>query len=148
MRFEIPEDTLPKDHPARLLWRVAETAEKAHYPMDMLCGALEVSRSGYYAWSKRAPSKRARADVVLSVDIATVHTQSRSTYGSPRVYAELRARGKRVGKKRVERLMRECGLVARQKRRFRRTAASNHDLPIASNGSCGCSRRRRPTRPG
>lgn len=108
-------------------------AEKAFYPVEVLCEVLEVSRSGYYAWLTRKPPEHAEKDAELAADIAAVHEGSRSTYGSPRVHAELRARGKRVGRKRVERLMRERGLVARQKRRFRRTTDSNHALPVAPN---------------
>jgi putative transposase len=108
-------------------------AEKAHYPVDTLCDVLDVSRSGYYAWTKRAVPARAKADAHLAVEIAAVHRKSRRTYGSPRVHADLRARGVRVGRKRVARLMREKGLVARQKRRFRRTTDAKHALPIASN---------------
>jgi transposase InsO family protein len=107
--------------------------EKAHYPVDVLCDVLEVSRSGYYAWTKREVPARAKADAHLAVTIAAVHRKSRSTYGSPRIHAELRARGVHVGKKRIERLMRTKGLRARQKRRFRRTTDAQHTRPIAPN---------------
>jgi putative transposase len=108
-------------------------AEKAVYPVGVLCDMLEVSRSGYYAWNKRPEPVRAASDARLRAQIAAVHAKSRSTYGSPRVHAELRGKGVRVGKKRVERLMREDGIKARQKRRFRRTTDSNHTHPIAPN---------------
>jgi transposase InsO family protein len=108
-------------------------AEKAVYPVGILCDVLGVSRSGYYAWSKRPEPARAKGDAELKAQIAAVHEKSRSTYGSPRVHAELRSKGVRVGKKRVERLMREDGIKARQKRRFRRTTDSNHTHPIAPN---------------
>jgi putative transposase len=108
-------------------------AEKAIYPVGVLCDVLEVSRSGYYAWSGRPAPSRAIVDAELRAQIAAVHQRSRSTYGSPRVHAELRGRGTHVGRKRVERLMREDGLRARQKRRFRRTTDSNHAHPIAPN---------------
>jgi putative transposase len=108
-------------------------AEKAVYPVGVLCDVLEVSRSGYYAWSKRAEPARAKSDAQLKAQIAAVHETSRHTYGSPRVHAALRGKGVRVGKKRVERLMREDGIKAHQKRRFRRTTDSNHTHPIASN---------------
>jgi transposase InsO family protein len=108
-------------------------AEKAVYPVGVLCDVLEVSRSGYYAWSKRPEPAGAKSDAQLKAQIAAVHEKSRSTYGSPRVHAALRGKGVRVGKKRVERLMREDGIKARQKRRFRRTTDSNHTHPIAPN---------------
>jgi len=108
-------------------------AEKAVYPVGVLCDALGVSRSGYYAWSRRPEPARTKSDAHLKAQIAAVHEKRRSTYGSPRVHAELRSKGVRVGKKRVERLMREDGIKARQKRRFRRTTDSNHMHPIAPN---------------
>ena len=108
-------------------------AEKAVFAVSVMCEVLGVSKSGFYAWCKRSKSPRAKADARLAVDIVVAHKRSRGTYGSPRVHAELRAQGVRVGKKRVERLMRENGIVARQKRRLRRTTDSNHDQPIAPN---------------
>ena len=108
-------------------------AEKAKYPVQVLCAVLEVSRSGYYAWEKRPASKRSKEDAKLALDIAAAHKKSKSRYGSPRVHRALRKQGIRVGKKRVERLMRENGIVAKQKRRFRRTTDSNHPNPIAPN---------------
>jgi len=108
-------------------------AEKALYPVEVLCAVLEVSRSGYYAWTKRTPSGRMLSDARLRAQITAIHRTSRGTYGSPRVHAELRSKGVRVGKKRVERLMRDGGIQARRKRPFRRTTDSNHDLPIAPN---------------
>ncbi len=59
-------------------------AERASYPVRMLCRVLEVSRSGYYAWLGRSPSARKKADAQLATKIAAVHKKSRGTYGSPR----------------------------------------------------------------
>jgi len=78
---------------------------------------LEVSASGYYAWRSRAPSKRARADTALAAEIEAIHARSRATYGVPRVHAELRAQGTRVGRKRVARLMRRAGLEGASRRK-------------------------------
>jgi transposase InsO family protein len=103
------------------------------YPVGAMCRALGVSNSGYYAWKDRGYSPRAKADALLLVEVAAVHKRSRCTYGSPRVHAELRVRGTRVGRKRVERLMREQGIQARRKRRFRHTTDSNHSSPVAPN---------------
>ena len=108
-------------------------AEKALYPVRVLCSVLGVSRSGYYAWIARPRAARAQADEQLVVEIVAAHRRSRATYGSPRVHSELRTRGTRVGRKRIERLMRERGIRARRKRRFRRTTDSRHAYPIAPN---------------
>lgn len=108
-------------------------AEKAHYPVAVLCAVLSVSRSGFYAWLRRPEPARAAADAALVIDIRAAQKLGRGAYGSPRVHAELQAKGARVSEKRVARLMRENGLRARQKRRFRRTTDSNHADPIAPN---------------
>jgi putative transposase len=97
-------------------------AEKAMYPVSLLCRVLEVSRSGFYAWWRRPPSARAAADAALAGTIAAIHAGSRGTYGVPRVHAELAdARGVRCGRKRVARLMRDAGLVGCHRRRSTRT---------------------------
>jgi len=70
---------------------------KAAYPVGMMCKALGVSRSGYYDWESRAPSKRSLKDAALIPEIREIHKASRSTYGSPRVHEELCARGKGMG---------------------------------------------------
>lgn len=98
-----------------------------------LCRALSVSRSGYYAWLRRGPTRRAARDDELLAQIRQAHASSRRTYGSPRVHAELRARGTRCSRKRVARLMRSAGLSARRPRRAVRTTDSRHSLPVAAN---------------
>lgn len=108
-------------------------AEKAQWPIGIQCEVLGVSRSGYYAWRGRPEAPRTKSDAELVVEIKVAHKAGRGAYGSPRVHRELRAKGRRVGKKRVERLMRQEGIVARKKRRFRRTTDSNHPDPIAPN---------------
>jgi transposase InsO family protein len=108
-------------------------AEKAHYPIRLLCRCLAVSRSGYYAWRRRAPSARVKQDARLRVEVAASHSASRRTYGSPRILRDLREDGHRVSRKRVARLMRELGLEGRRKRRFRATTDSQHRFPVASN---------------
>jgi putative transposase len=92
-------------------------AHRAEHRVATMCRVLGVSTSGYYAWRKRSPSARARADQALSKRTATIHAQSRGTYGAPRVQAEFAAQGVRVGRKRIARLMRAAGLrgVSRRK---------------------------------
>ena len=69
-------------------------AEKARFPLKLLCKVLSVSRSGYYAWKRRVKSQRAQQNEAIAADIAQIHRASRGTYGSPRVHAELRAQGR------------------------------------------------------
>jgi transposase InsO family protein len=95
-------------------------AEKAGHSVVRMCRLLGVSPSGFYAWKKRKPPARAVANATLTEQIRTVHAQSRGTYGSPRVHAELRE-ARPVGRKRVARLMRQAGLVGCRPRGFRRT---------------------------
>jgi putative transposase len=85
-------------------------AEKAQYPIALLCRMLGVARAGYYAWGTRGPSARALADTLLSDQIVRLHRASRATYGTPRLHAELAAAGEHVGRKRVARLLRRAGL--------------------------------------
>ena len=86
-------------------------AEKANRVISLLCEILGVSRSGFYAWERRAPSDRELTDAWLTEQIREIHERSRRVYGAPRVHAELRvAHGIRVGRKRVERLMHQAGL--------------------------------------
>jgi putative transposase len=108
-------------------------AEKAAYPVRLLCRTLQVSRAGFYAWHTRPPAPRTRADERLGLEIAAIHAESRQRYGSPRVHAELADRGCRTSRKRVARLMRDRGLAARRRRRFRVTTHSRHPFPIAPN---------------
>ena len=108
-------------------------AEKANYPVRVLCDVLGVSASGFYAARKRTPSVRAKRDEQLAVEIAAAHQKSQKRYGSPRVHRALRKKGIRVAKKRVARLMKEKQLIARKKRQFRKTTDSNHSSPIAPN---------------
>jgi putative transposase len=100
-------------------------AEKASHPIALLCEVLEVSRSGFHAWQKRPPSRRACQDAGLLGLIEPIHRESRRTYGSPRVHAELRLdHDIRVGRKRVERLMRQAGLSGMIRRRRGKTTIS------------------------
>ena len=108
-------------------------AEKACYPVALMCRVLQVSRSGYYAWRQRPLAERRRQDQRLALEVAAIHAHSRGRYGSPRVHAELRERGQRIARKRVARLMRAAGLRARERRRFRCTTDSGHGMAIKGN---------------
>ena len=106
---------------------------QADFPVSIMCSVFQVSRSGYYAWSKRPESKRSRENRELAQEISEIHRESNGVYGSPKVHGELRRRGKRHGKNRVARLMRKDGLYAKTKRKFRVTTDSNHSQPVAPN---------------
>jgi putative transposase len=92
-------------------------ANQAVFPIATMARVLGVSTAGYYAWSRRSPSARAMADADLLRRIRTVHATSRATYGAPRVHAELKADGQRLGKKRVARLMRAAKVAGASRRR-------------------------------
>ena len=93
-------------------------ANQADHNVAVMCDALGVSRSGYYAWKRRPPSQRAKKNAALKKRIAAIHAESRGTYGMPRIHAELQFSGERVSRKRVARLMSESGIAGVSRRRF------------------------------
>ena len=94
---------------------------------------MQVTRSGFYAWQRRPESAHARRDRQLRVLVRASHDASRRAYGRPRIWKDLIEEGERVSEKRVGRLMREDGVVARPRRRFKVTTMSDHDQPVAAN---------------
>jgi putative transposase len=109
---------------------------KTEYPIRPLCETLEVSPSGYYDWCRRPeqPSPHAQQDALLAEVIQELFHDSRQTYGSPRIQAQLQRQGHRHGRNRIARLMRQQGLCGRVRQRFKvRTTDSDHDLPVAPN---------------
>lgn len=108
-------------------------AEKAEFSVRTMCRALDVSESGFFAWKGRPASQRQRDDMIYLAHIRAAFELSNRTYGSPRMRHELVDEGLPIGRRRTARLMRENGLVARQKRRFKRTTDSAHAWPVAPN---------------
>jgi putative transposase len=106
-------------------------AERAAWPIVVMCAVLKVSASGFYAWLKREPSAHDKKDERLKVLIGESFAKSRNTYGSPRVHADLS--DEHVGRNRVIRIMQKEKLVARVRKRYRSTTMSDHDQPIAAN---------------
>ena len=103
------------------------------FEVGCMCRVLEVSRSGYYGWRGRGPSRKVLRDEELKARIVLSHANSDATYGSPRVHEELTVEGERVSRKRVSRIMRENQLFSKHKRKFRVTTKSDHEFPIAEN---------------
>ena len=108
-------------------------AAKVEFPVHRMCRVLGVSQSGYFAWKDRPACRRQREDMVLLAYVRSAFALSHGTYGSPRMTRELHDSGLAVGRRRTARLMRENGLRARQKRRFKRTTDSHHAWPVAPN---------------
>lgn len=103
-------------------------------PVSRLCKILQVSRSGYYAWSEREPSQHQQEDAVLTEEISVIFHENHCCYGSPRIHAALRCVGYRVGRKRVARLMRQAGLRPRRRKRYvPRTTVTNPEHPVFEN---------------
>jgi putative transposase len=113
-------------------FRLVDEAKK-EFPVHRLCRVLGVSQSGYFAWKGRPACRRQHEDMVLLAHVRSAFALSNGTYGSPRMTRELRDGGLTVGCRRTARLMRENGLRARQKRRFKRTTDSHHTWPVAPN---------------
>jgi len=109
-------------------------ANDKHFELHELCRVLEVSISGYWSWKAGGSAERKRlTDAQMPALIQAIHAELRGAYGSPRMVRELRARGMSAGKARVERLMRDHGIRAHHKRRYRVTTDSRHGLPVATN---------------
>lgn len=111
----------------------AIVAHAGEFSVVCMCRALGVAPSGYYAWRRRPLSDRAHRDHALTAHVRAAFAASKGRYGSPRVHAELRIAGHRVGRKRVARLMRSDGLRARPRRRYVVTTQSRHKHPVAPN---------------
>jgi putative transposase len=103
------------------------------YPVGMMCQALKVSRSGYYAWRERPESERSRTDRELTRRIRWIHAHSKGTYGSPRIRVELQSAGLYYGRRRISRLMRNAGLKGCPRRRYRVATQSDPSHPVARN---------------
>lgn len=98
-----------------------------------MCELLSVSCAGYYEWRERPMSLRAATDAALQKEIAQIHTESRRIYGRPRIHEMLYKMGRRIGQKRVRRLMKSLDIAGVRRRQFRKTTNSQHALPIAPN---------------
>jgi transposase InsO family protein len=103
------------------------------YPVPLLCELLDVSDSGYYAWRSRRPSRRAQEEARLEVEIKAAHKRTRQSYGPERLQKELKDHGITVGVSRIKRIRKKLGIRCRQKRKFKATTDSKHDLPVAEN---------------
>lgn len=108
-------------------------AKRAEHSVTVLCRCLAVSRSGFYAFQRRPDSDHAQADRRLRVWVRASFDASHGRYGSPRIQADLADQDVHVSRKRVARVMREAGLKARPRKRFKGTTMSDHDQPVAAN---------------
>jgi len=130
-RGETPQAYSPREGVAvRYAWI---DAHRDRYDVVRLCRVLGVSRSGYCQWRNRTPSVRAQANAALDAEVAAIHRANRSSYGRPRIVAQLRSQGKRIGGERVRKSLQRQGLRPVYKRPYRVTTDSAHRLPIAPN---------------
>jgi putative transposase len=106
---------------------------RAEWPVTQMCRVLEVSRAGFYAWRSREPSATETRREALTEQVTQIHAEVKARYGSPRMHAELVDRGQACCVNTVARVMREAGIAAKTKRRFRHTTDSNHPHPVAEN---------------
>jgi transposase InsO family protein len=108
-------------------------AHRDCWPARLMCETLEVSTAGYYAWRQRPVSPSQQRRDSLLVEIRAVHAEVKGRYGSPRIHAELVARGRSCSVNTVAKLMHDNDIRAKTARTFRHTTDSNHDLPVADN---------------
>jgi len=127
--------------------------EKHWFGLDALCQAVGVNRGSYWSWVRRRPSARTMDDAMLLADVRRIYGEGRGNYGSPRIHDALGKEGTKCGKKRVERLMRQNGIKAKHKRKYKPVSTdSAHQMPVAENllnrqfeQSQPCGRLTRPT---
>ena len=108
-------------------------AHRERWPIRTMCRVLHVSAGGYYDWRGRPKSSKTERREALIVAIKEVHAEVKARYGSPRIHAEVVARGQPCTVRTVARLMREHGVAAKTRRKFRCTTDSNHGHPVAEN---------------
>lgn len=106
---------------------------RLNYPFPLICRALNVSVSGYHAWSVRKPSRRAQENARLEIEIKAAHKRTRATYGSERLQEDMQAHGVDTSVYRVRKLRRKLGIRCKQRKKFKATTDSNHKLPVAEN---------------
>jgi putative transposase len=106
---------------------------RQQYPAAMMCHAFGVSESGYHAWRKRPPSRRAQENNRLEIEILAAHQRTRETFGPERLQSDLADHGIRAGVERIKRIRKKLGLRCKQKRKFKVTTDSKHNLPISPN---------------
>ena len=116
---------------------------KNEFGIEKMSNVFNVSRSGYYQFIQAAPSKRSLEDERLLEKIKVVYKESRQTYGSPRIHAELRSHGEVCSRKRVARLMKKAGIEAKMKKRFKVTTKANPKakaakIPVITQMSLSC----------
>jgi putative transposase len=106
---------------------------RLNYPIPLLSRVLDTSASGYYAWVDRLPSVRAQEEVRLELEIRAADKRTRQTYGPVRLQWDLAGHGVKVGICRIRRIRKRLGIRCRQKRRFKATTNSRHNLPVVGN---------------
>ena len=103
------------------------------YPLFVLCRVLNASRSGYYAWLNRKPSKHAQEEARLEIEIKAAHKRTRGTFGPERLQRDLAEHGIKVGSSRVRRIRKKLKIRCKQVKKFKATTNSKHALPVAEN---------------
>ncbi len=132
------ERDIPKKRDRVLCQGVAERYAimkilRLKYPLSLLCRVLEVSRSGYYAWLTRPPSRHAREEGRLETEIKAAHIRTRKTCGPERLQEDLAVHGVKMGISRIRRIRKKLGIRCKQAKKFKATTDSNHTLPVAEN---------------
>ena len=108
-------------------------AHKEEWSIEEMAQTLNVSRSGYYRFTQGKPSRREQENAMLLEKISLIHTESRETYGSPRIHSQLKEEGLSCSRKRVAKLMKKAGIKAKMNKKFKKTTNSNPKAFVAPN---------------
>lgn len=103
------------------------------YPTAMMCRVFEISESGYHAWRSRPPLRRTQENARLEIEILAAHQRTRETFGPERLQSDLADHGIHAGVERIKRIRKKPGFRCKQKRKFKVTTDSKHNLPVAPN---------------
>lgn len=113
-------------------YQFIDTAKKA-YSLSLLCKVMQVSRSGFYFWKSKDKSFRQKERDRLLPKVKAIHRQTKQSYGARRISVELEAQGESCGRTKAATLMKLAGVCAKQKKKFKATTDSKHNLPVAPN---------------
>ncbi len=106
---------------------------RLEYPLEVMSKLFDVSRSGYYRWLRRKPTKRELEEPRMVAEVKAAHKRNRESYGAERLQSDLADRGVKIGVHRIKRIKKDHGIRCKMRRKYKATTNSKHNLPVAAN---------------